>query len=176
MDCCEQSQMEYSALLDGESDERELREALLHGLECERCRLQFARMARLQKGIAALPSERPVQRLRMPWPDLRGLAAAAVVVFALAGGWLVKPSDGTPRQGRAVAISLGAHPERMNEARFVELTVELLQADPRYARSMHQLLERVVAPNSEFEDENTVDAAGMGPLSEAQLPRRNLYY
>ena len=177
MDRCERAQMEYSALLDGQVDAAELADAVLHGLDCARCNASFKSFARLQH---ALPAPFPARRQRphrLPLPDLRGLAAAALVLLALGAGWLGSRAEHPALSERAVAISLGAHPERVDEARFVELAVELLQADPRYARSMRELLDRVVPRDAEFTHEGGAsDASLLGPISDARTARGNLYY
>jgi hypothetical protein len=149
----------------------------LHGLDCARCKASFKSFAHLQR---ALPAQLPAQRQRprrLPSPDWRGLAAAALVLLALGAGWLGSSAESPTRSERDVAISLGAHPERVDEARFVELAVELLQADPRYARSMRELLDRVIPRDAEFTHEGGAsDASLLGPISDARTTRGNLYY
>jgi hypothetical protein len=176
MDRCERTQLEFSALLDGHVEAPALAEAMLHGVECADCRASFARFARLQRLLPAQPAPRG-QRPMLPWPDLRGWAAAALVLLSLLAGWSSSRPGDVLAQDRAVAVSLGAHPERMNEARFVEVAVELLQADPRYARSMRELLDRVVLDSSEFTDEGGLsEASSIGSNLDTRAARATLYY
>lgn len=84
-----------------------------------------------------------------PWrrlvasPALR--AAAAVVAVGL-GLWLWRGDGrtGGPAGGPPVLqVVVGSAPDRMDDDRFVEVAVELLEAEPRYRQTMAQLLDQV---------------------------------
>jgi hypothetical protein len=77
-------------------------------------------------------------------------AAAAVFVVLLA--WRAAPDLSTrlrigpgaaAESGGLIEVGLGSRPEAMNDRRFVELTAQLLEADPRYRRKMLQVMEEV---------------------------------
>jgi predicted anti-sigma-YlaC factor YlaD len=175
MNQCEHIETLVSTWLDGELDRREQVECLDHVVRCASCR-DFYLDARALDGLVAAvrtpagaepPSPevwkriegaargdraRPARRRIPAW----ALQAAAVLVLAVGLSvvmWNGKGVAPTPEQAE---ILLGSDPE-MTETRFVELTREVLQADPRYHTAMHQIMERVVS-----ETGNTAEASAEG--------------
>jgi hypothetical protein len=157
---CDAHQIDLSALLDGELDAREALPAVDHLTECRRCR-EFWRGARALQAAAASP------RLASPGPPADGwrrieaaverrrhrawagrIAAALVVGLGLllalrpAPLFELEPEPGPP----AAAIEIRAGSGDMSERRFVELTTELLQADPDYHTKMLEVMRQVAAP------------------------------
>lgn len=161
MNACERHQMEISALLDGESTPAAAIRVLDHLTACPSCRSFYGEVRGFHDLVSDLrdawdagdagdagnagAARRPRSRLlrwtaaapRWTW----GLAA----VLALAVGWWgvarFGPPVGPAGAGTApVTIELGGDAGRMDDARFVEMTRELLQADRRYHRMMLGLL------------------------------------
>lgn len=134
-----------SALLDGELEPAVAAEALEHAFGCPSCRAFFLAAKRLQAlapelgAAAAAPIEpaRVAGAARGVRPFLR---AAALLAVGLGGGWMVARLPAAPA-GRATVASAGP----MTEQRFVALASELMAADPKYQRTMLQVLRLVPA-------------------------------
>jgi len=135
-----------SAWLDGELAPAAAAEAFEHAFGCPSCRAFFVAAKRLQVLAPELGSRSeptPARRARRPWAALRVhpyLRAAALVVLGLGGGWMLARLPPTPSDGPTVAT---AGP--MTEQRFVELASELMTAEPKYQRTMLQVLRLVPA-------------------------------
>jgi anti-sigma factor RsiW len=152
MNACERHQIEISALLDGESTPAAAIRVLDHLTGCPACRSFYGEVRSFHDLVSDLrdagdagtaphrrsrPRRRTAAMPRWTW----GLAA----VLALAVGWWgvarFGPAADPAGVGAApVTIELGGDAGRMDDARFVEMTRELLQADRRYHRMMLGLL------------------------------------
>jgi hypothetical protein len=84
-----------------------------------------------------------------PWrrlvasPALRAAAAVAAVGLGL---WLWLGdgrTGGSAGEPPVLQVVVGSAPDRMDDDRFVEVAVELLEAEPRYRQTMAQLLDQV---------------------------------
>jgi len=159
---CEHCETLVSTWLDGQLDRRGQIECLDHVVRCPSCR-DFYLDARALDGLVAavrtpahaeVPPPRvwerieqsagkdPARPVRRPIPAW-ALQAAAVVVLAVGLSVVVWNGVGVAPAPEQAEILLGSNPE-MTETRFVELTREVLEADPRYHSAMHQIMEQVV--------------------------------
>ena len=171
MSDCETCEMSISALADGELPREDLLPALDHLAECPSCQAFYrdvrALAATLPAGAAgspddsrrlsaSAPGEAPEEiwrrievaaapalsrtgRIR-PWA--MRLAAAVLLVAGLWGALAVVRSALRPA-GEPIEVTLGEDRGRMTKQRFVDLTVELLRADPVYRQEMLQVLTTV---------------------------------
>jgi hypothetical protein len=171
---CDATEERLSALLDGELPPGAAAEALEHAFGCASCRRFFLSAKRLQAvapelAAAPVPAADPVwERIRVAsgisapaariaparWggfsigPRLR---AAAFVALGLGAGYLLAPfargeAPGSGLSGGAVvAASARSDAGAMDERRFVALAQELLAADPKFQRTMLQVLRLVPA-------------------------------
>lgn len=169
MQRCDSSQVELSSLLDGQVDVTALADALDHAMSCEDCRRSYAAFRELDRELAGLP-EQDTPRRSFPLAHMRSLALAACVLLSLSWAWLSSP-EAPDEVARAVEVQLGAHPERMDEARFVELAVELLQADPRYANSMQRLLRQVQESRASFFESGLAEPGSAFEAENASITR-----
>lgn len=180
---CESWALEISALVDGELEAEAILEVVDHLTRCAACR-EFYRQARvLAQGVVTVDPRRhapapelwtaiakassttvPVaqQTVGPRRPTLVALAAAAVL--AIGAYFLLKPVSPAPSAPVAVAtqmpreIVLGGGAEAMTDQRFVELTTELLEADPRYRRELRSILQQV-AVNAPAAEDGSVDSS-----------------
>jgi len=142
---CEDHQIVLSSLLDGEAGPDETRDALDHLLGCPQCRGFYEQARALDRELTAtsIPGQpHPDRRRSRPgwaWP----VAAAAVLLLAV-GLWPGRAVQTPPADPAARVIDATGHTE-MSDTRFVELTVELLQADPRYHLEMMDVLQQAYA-------------------------------
>jgi anti-sigma factor RsiW len=139
-----------SALLDGELAPAAAAQALEHAFGCPSCRAFFLAAKRLQGAAAELAGRpagaaRPARGssgLRARFAGVRpGLRAAALVAVGRGGGWALS---------EALAPGAGGYGARLAEApmteqRFVALASELLAAEPKYQRTMLEVLRLVPA-------------------------------
>ncbi len=167
---CEHYQAQLSALLDGELEPRAMRALLDHLLDCPDCACFYAEARDLQTLVDRLeplalepatePAPEPVPaRRRSAWlrPSPAWGWAAAMVIAVVAGVWGAehvrnRPGGGEIPSGAGetpVVIDVANQAAPMDEARFVELTVELLQADERYQREMSAVLKQVARLRTE---------------------------
>ena len=163
---CEHHQMQLSALLDDELEPRAMRATLDHLLDCPECARFYLEARGLQEIAerlapqAVLPAASDaVRTTRAAW--LRPAPAwgwAAAVVVAVAAGVLSADHWSSPRVHEEIpnaaaeaplVIDVDDRTEPMNEARFVELTVELLRADQRYQQEMSTVLRQVARLRAE---------------------------
>jgi predicted anti-sigma-YlaC factor YlaD len=157
MSNCERFEMLVSAWLDAEIDRGEQVECVDHLVRCESCR-RFYVDARSVDGLVALlrtPASGPapsagawarIEAAARPRRRVQSWMLQAAAVVALAAGlYVVTWSTGGPvRPGSASDdIVLGAD-RSMTDARFLELTREVLEADPRYRVAMHQVLDQTM--------------------------------
>jgi hypothetical protein len=159
---CEHFETLVSTWLDDQLDRRGQVECLDHVVRCASCRDFYVQARSLDGLVAAVrtpagaeqpspdvwkriewvarkKSERPARRRIPAW----ALQAAALVVVAVGLSVLVWNGVGVAPPPEQAEILLGSDPE-MTERRFVELTREVLQADPRYHSAMYQVMEQVV--------------------------------
>jgi predicted anti-sigma-YlaC factor YlaD len=166
---CEHHEASLSAWLDGQLDRAGQVECLDHVVRCASCR-DFYLDARALEGLMATlrtPAETPPAPpeiwKRIEWetraagrrtahPRRRAFAlqAAAVLVLALGLSVLVWNDRVAPAPGEA-EVRLGEGGD-MSESRFIELTKEVLRADPRYHAAMFQVMEQVVRDTSGAEE------------------------
>ena len=158
---CEHCEMLLSTGIDGQLDGKEQVECLDHVVRCDACR-SFYLEARALDGLlaavrtpaAAEPpspdvwqriawktrSERK-QRRRSPVPAWV-LQAAAVLVVAI--GLSVTMWNGSIATAPDQAEVLLGQGDEMSEEYFVELTREVLGADPRFHTAMYEIMGQVV--------------------------------
>ena len=168
MNTCERYETHLSAWLDDELERPEQFELLDHLMRCPACR-EFTIMARSLEGLAA--TVRPPRDAVRPspglWHDIQRAAAdesisrpapsaewsagwrvAAVLILAVGLGALLMadrpPVDTGYRYDPGVEIRLGENAGGMSDARFMELTTEVLRADPRYHAALYRVMEQVV--------------------------------
>jgi predicted anti-sigma-YlaC factor YlaD len=165
MRSCEDHETLLSAWLDGQLDREGQVECLDHVARCASCR-EFYLDARALDGLVAglrTPAEAPpappeVWR-RIEWATRTAgrrtsgprlghfvLQAAAVLVVAIGLSVLVW-NDRVASAPEEAEVQLGQGRE-MTESRFVELTKEVLRANPRYHAAMHQVMEQVIRDTS----------------------------
>jgi hypothetical protein len=153
---CEYFEMLISALMDGEVDQQELIAALDHMVGCPSCQ-DFYRGAReLQDIVDQLPvpaaqaapgKARPWWAALVRWPAIPqwayGAAAVLVLTAALWTGGVLRGDGEQPPAipaDQPLTVILGESPDQMDDNRFLALTVELLQADPRYHIKLYEIL------------------------------------
>ena len=185
MSDCERHQETLSAFIDGEAAPAEALPALDHLLRCAACRGFYDRARALQRRLAASAEPAPAAvwerivagaagaparagsaaaALRSWAPRLAAafvLGVAAWSGYALGGG----PAPGLQGLARAeaaaqVEVQVGAG--GMNDARFLDLTLEILRADRRYHDKLLEVLTAVDGRSRER-------AGGAGRESDAVL-------
>jgi hypothetical protein len=164
MSDCDRHQETLSALLDGEASPEETLPAFDHLLGCSACRDFYARARALEGALAlsgdqgegleerapagvweriagrvAPQPERPSTRMAWTPPHwARRLAAALLLGVAVWGGYALGGRQGRPAAGGDVEVLVGGG--GMTDARFLELTLEVLRSDPRYHEKMREVL------------------------------------
>jgi predicted anti-sigma-YlaC factor YlaD len=163
MNNCEQIEAHISAWLDQELDRAEQIELLDHLARCETCR-EFYLEARALDGMVAafrtpkaapappprvweriesrIRGEQEASTVRWKVPAWAWRVSAAIVVAVGLGAmyWLNGGAVAPPPAD--AEIQLGAGP--MTDERFVELTREVLGADPRYHTALYQVMDQVI--------------------------------
>ena len=164
MSYCEHCECHVSAWLDGQLDRTEQVEMIDHLARCESCRTFYAEARALEGLVAAVrtpagadaPSHdvwkriqgatgaprEPVRVLGVPaW----AMSAAAAIVVAVGLGVVVwNGSRLEAPEPMQTEVVIGESAGEMTEARFIELTKEVLRAEPRYRSAMHRVMEQVV--------------------------------
>lgn len=166
----EMMEIQVSALIDGELARSAMLNVIDTLLEDEQCR-RFYRQAReidlalestrprgetrgastelwdrieaaARKGGSAAEGTPAAQRFsRHPWWLFRAAAAVLVLAGVVAiGGFMLSPSNGDLQ---VIDIVANRSTQVMDDERFIELTAEILQADPRYHRAMLDIVEAV---------------------------------
>jgi len=171
MTCTESTQIDLSALLDGEYDPDELLQLIDQLVESEDCREFYRSSRRLERAVSSVAPGR--FSLRLPekvWQSIRkrsglvpslrsrvlrmprlvptwavGVAAVALMALAL---WDTEPTtdpaqSGRIRPGVRIELEVGEDPDHMSDERFVTLMAELLRADSRYHRKMLEVMSEV---------------------------------
>jgi len=181
MSDCERYESLVSSWLDGELERADQIEMTDHLVRCGRCR-DFYLAARALSGLLAAAgaealAEQPSPRLwerierssearasvlrggwawararRLPIAAFAAAAAALIVLLALPVARLVRPDAGPPSRE---TIRLGEDGGRMSDARFVELTSEVLRADRRYREAFYEVMRQVERDTAD--DEGSVD-------------------
>lgn len=183
MSHCEFFEIQISALIDGELSPAELRPLMDHVIECESCRQFYAEAQTLQKladnlMLATALEITPVAVMEEPqtsrfslsvFPTAPqwawGAAAAVILAIGLTAAQVIPDPTGLfrPTVANAQIITLEAEAGNMDNARFVELTTELLQADKQYHRMMFDLLDQI--RRSEFINESSELIIDSGELT-----------
>jgi hypothetical protein len=142
-------ELDSSAALDGELDPVETLE-LLDAMATEsECREHWLRLRAFDRQLDPvirpadrdLPARRRTRIARAWW--LAPMAAAALFVFAVLQPELTELRSLPDPEGQPLTVRLQANEGEMTEARFVELVLEVLQADQRYQDKMLEVLEEV---------------------------------
>ena len=193
---CERFEIQVSSWLDDELDRADQIEMTDHLVRCAGCR-GFYREARALEGLVAVVrkpgrSAAPSQEL---WSKIetsagrrgkvlafrqrirtRAWQAAAAVVLAVGLGLVLLNGPGTPTlETASIDVQLGSGSGEMTEARFVELTTEMLRAEPRYRNALFQVMQQVVRETGvqEASLDNFMVDEGTQDASRAESLRRN---
>jgi hypothetical protein len=184
---CEDYEILISTWVDGQADRDEQVECLDHVARCAACRGFYLQARSLDGLVAAVrtPDEavapspevwkriewvttkerRPAARRRIPaW----ALQAAAVVVVAVGLSVLMWNGGGEAPRPEQAEIALGGGTD-MTESRFVELTREVLEADPRYHSALYEIMGQVVQDTAGYDEassEEMIDRGDEGELDE----------
>jgi hypothetical protein len=143
-------QVSLSAALDGELDASETQELLDAMAASPECRNQWQQIRAFDRNLETM--RRPASgRLRSPSPVSRRPLAWLVpiaAVLALLGVGLLRPErapipDLQDPTAESLTVRLEGHRGQMTDLRFVQLVVEVLEADQRYQDKMRQVLEEV---------------------------------
>lgn len=168
MNPCETRELAISVMVDGELDADDVALTVDHLLSCDSCRDFYRECRALDRTLRPLrpalarertpshasPSPRRPPRpfggsgirrgLAPRWRSGRVAAAAAIVILGLGTAWVLRPGAVTPADApRGLVIERGERQEAMSEAHFLELAVELLEAEPRYQQEMLHALRQV---------------------------------
>jgi predicted anti-sigma-YlaC factor YlaD len=176
MSDCERHEILVSTWLDGQLEREGQIECLDHLVRCAACRSFYADaraldgLVELVRPTAALERPSPelwariataasttgagsVRRARVPAWALR-TAAGVVVVLGLG---LALWNGGFAPPPRGVDVVLGGS-NQMTDARFVELTKEVLESDSRYRLAMYRVLDQVARSTGEAAEASTEEA------------------
>jgi len=176
---CEHYEIVLSTWLDGPLDREEQIECLDHLARCAACRGFYVDARALDGLIAAVRTPRDVEApspevwKRIEWaarergtrPVRRAipywaLQAAAAVLVALGVALAMWNGSFAPRpQGEEVVLGEGG---AMTEARFVELTKEVLRSDARYRSAMRRILDQVARDTSGAVEASSEEGATWG--------------
>jgi hypothetical protein len=155
MNACELHQETLSAFLDGAAPPAVALPALDHLLRCAACRDFYDRARALERLLPSPDAEAPAE----VWERIvaaagrrpsRGavlrrvaprLAAALLLGVTAWGGYTLGGAQGAPRAGEEVEVLVGGG--AMTDARFLELTLEVLRADRRYHDKLYEVLTAV---------------------------------
>jgi predicted anti-sigma-YlaC factor YlaD len=150
---CQRMEVLVSALLDGEAEAAEQREALDHLLDCPTCRRFYQEASALQARLDLLPpGELPAAAPRRhylgegrTWLQAAALIGMLALGLGLGARWGggVQTLPALPREGDAIHLALGSDAGAMNDREFVGLALRLLRADPRYHRELSAILARL---------------------------------
>lgn len=180
---CEHFETLVSTWLDGPLNRSDQVECLDHLVRCGGCRAFYVDARSLDGLVAAIrtpvgaASPSPEVWKRIDWMTRTGrkrfslrrvpawtLRAAALVVVAVGltvVAWIGNPFAPPPEQAE---VFLGQGVE-MTDTRFVELTREVLQSEPRYHSAMYQIMEQIVrdtAPAREASSEGLLQRSDEG--------------
>lgn len=139
-------ELSSSAALDGELDAVETLELLDDMAGDPACRENWHRVRAMDRHLdpvivpAARPLNRPRSRFARAW-WLAPVAAAALFAVLLLRPDTIRVDSLPDPDGQALTVRL--EEGEMTDARFVELVVEVLQADQRYQEKMREVLQEV---------------------------------
>lgn len=168
MNSCESYEVHISALIDGETSRADTLAILDHLPACASCQAFYRDCREIQDLADARPAEAvvahepPVARqLVVPLPRRSRwiwAAAASIALFFVAATIGLRPSSkGLDPDARVIDLSTQKPSQPMDDTRFMEISVALLHAKPRYQRSMIEILQRF--ERSRGLDESSVDVA-----------------
>ena len=167
MSNCEEYQLNLSAMLDGELKGEALSRTVKHLAVCSDCLKVFNAFQSLQARVEAEAAAPPLpphlwlrieaQGRRKEKPKVLSFfqshavkyisAAAALFIFFALGYYLRKPALPSAKMDLNAPVVLAGNPGRMSEERFLEITRELLSAEPKYHRKMYLILHSLGAGN-----------------------------
>ena len=165
---CEQYQINLSAMLDGELKGVELADTVGHVAECGDCRRQLNVFRRMQElidseySVQQAPAnlwrriERTVKPARfrpkiVPFKRIvwRIAAAAAVIAIVFGAGYFIGSPGRILQQDGEPLIKLTGFEQQMDEDRFLDMTRELLNSEPKYQLKMYMVLHTIYNNNIE---------------------------
>ncbi len=180
---CEQNELRISVWLDEGLGRGEQTELLDHLVRCGSCRRFYAE-ARALEGLAAVAGPGPTAEAppREVWARIEAVAGerakgkARVLRFPSAPPWILRAAaalllaaglifalwPSPPRQERVaedrIDVRLEENRGAMSDSRFAELAAEVLRADRKYHRAMHEVMEQVIRDSwsREGEEEEAV--------------------
>lgn len=176
-----------SAALDRELDGEETLELLDSMADDADCRAHWLRLREFEHQLAPLVQP-AATRLRPTGFGLRAswwlvpVAAAAILVLGLFVTHSMRVQQLPGPDGDPLTVRLAENQGQMSEARFVEIVVEVLQADPRYQAKMLEVLEEVRPEASLAEagspeiDPRRADRLARGTEEESTTRNRELPY
>ncbi len=190
MNRCEHFELLVSAWLDGALARDEQVECVDHLVRCSACRRFYVDARALGGLVAALRrpataaqpaastwqrierAGRPTRRKTPVWMLQAAALATLALSLYLAVGSTHQVIPG-PVERNDVLLGVGGN---MTDARFVELTKEVLRAEPRYRSAMHEVLDQVMrdatsreVPTGEFATP-AVESPRQAPESNRRLP------
>jgi hypothetical protein len=192
---CEEYQINLSAMMDGELSTEELTETVKHVAVCTDCLQVMQQFQNLQQHLCAeiiapsAPADlwqqikdeaAPARKakfipLQTRW--VRYISMAAVFVLFFGMGYLLKTPTITTLQGgmpvsmknASSPIVLASDAGKMTDEHFLELTRELLSANPVYHRKMYLILQALNKDGGEeghqnLQDDNSSSTANLMPV------------
>ncbi|MFH1843127.1 MAG: zf-HC2 domain-containing protein [bacterium] len=161
MSACEQYEIEFSALLDGESSTAQVVELLDHLVQCPACREFYQELRSFQDlvddlpDLAELPAQLSLQQRLQTRAGIvprwaRGLAAVFLFMVGVVGITTVSITEEPDLANSPIpaTITLEENRGQMNDDRFLEIVTELLQAGRQYHDEMAEILKQIQRPTS----------------------------
>jgi anti-sigma factor RsiW len=154
MKICEEYELLASAFVDDELSREETMSLLDHLATCDSCRLFYREARSLQEAVISLPDPAVLPKAAWQRIESRARSNRPVVpapVWRIAAGfflailvWQVAQVRVAPLSDpQLVQVSLEESRGSMSDARFVELTAEVLRADRRYHQAMLEVMREV---------------------------------
>ena len=176
-----------SAALDQELDAEETLELLDAMADDAHCRAHWRRLREFDERLTPLVQP-AVTRLRPAGFGFRAtwwlvpVAAAAILLLGLFVTRATQVQQFPGPGGDPLTVRLAENQGEMSEARFVQIVVEVLQADPRYQAKMLEVLEEVRPEASLAEagspeiDPRRAERLALGNEEESTTGNRELPY
>ena len=184
MNGCERYQINMSALMDGELSSEELADTIRHLAACDACMKEFDSFQVLQKRVnheVKAPTV-PARLWKAIWREgdakteaisrrynpavMRALRLAAVIILCFGLGYtLSKPVFHLQPHDPGTPIVLASSPGSMSEDRFLEITRELLSADPAYHRKMYLILTALINHFGEGNLQSLKESQSLMPIT-----------